>query len=185
MAINNLRADPERSILLALYALHTAHTREAEDALHLAVQGSRVRMALTGHAGGVRSVEFSPDGTTIATASFENEVTFWEAGSGQKLFNMPGRVARYSPDGKRVAVGAGGGMLKILDASTGKELLNFTGHISTVTSVDFSPDGKYLASVGPDGTARVWDAVTGEALRVYTSSSGPSSMWPSPRTEKR
>ena len=54
-AINNLDTDPERSVLLALhaasvtYSVNKSVTPEAEDALHRAVQASRVRLTLTGH----------------------------------------------------------------------------------------------------------------------------------------
>jgi hypothetical protein len=102
MAINKLEADPEFSILLSLQALEKSHTREAEESLHRAIQASRVRMALTGHAGGANSVAFSPDGGTIATSGLTGGVTLWEAASGQKLYDLPegaARVARYSLDG--------------------------------------------------------------------------------------
>ena len=42
-ALDNLPVDPERSILLSLQALSTMHTLEAENALHRALQNSRLR----------------------------------------------------------------------------------------------------------------------------------------------
>ena len=47
-SISNLTVDPERSILLSLEAVKLADTREAENALHLAVQSSRIRRTLQG-----------------------------------------------------------------------------------------------------------------------------------------
>ncbi len=164
MAINNLEVDPERSILLSLHALRTAYTRQAEDALHLAIQSSRVRMALTGHDGGVRSVEFSPDGTTITTASFEDEVTLWEASSGEKLFSLRGRVARYSPDGSRLVTGDEDGTVVIWDLATRKDLLTLSGHRKAIEDVHFSPDGLLLVSSSFDDTFIVWDAKTGKKI---------------------
>jgi len=160
-SINNLEVDPERSILLALYALRTAYTRQAEDALHLAIQTSRVRMALTGGTGGMRTVEYSPDGTTIATADYADEVTIWEADSGQKLFNFPGQVARYSPDGKRLATGSQDGTVVIWDLASRQKLLTLKGHNKEVEDVHFSPDGKLLVSSSLDNTFIVWDTETG------------------------
>ena len=184
MSINNLEVDPERSILLALYALRTAYTREAEDALHLAVQSSRVRMALTGvrmtptgHAGGMRTVEYSPDGTTIATASYADEATIWEAGSGQKLFSLPGQVARYSPDGKRLATGDQSGMVVIWDLASRQKLLTLSGHDKEIEDVHFSPDGKLLVSSSLDNTFIVWDTETGRETFVLERGSSVDTLY--------
>ena len=163
-AINNLEADPERSILLSLQALRTADTREAEDAMHRALPTSRVRMALTRHTGWVRSVEFSPDGKTITTTSYAWEVTVWDTGSGQMLFSLPGTVARYSPDGARLATGSLDGTVTIWDLATRNELLTKRGHTWRIFDVHFSPDGKLLVSSSADNTFIVWDTITGQEM---------------------
>ena len=68
-AVNNLNTDPERSILLALQAVSISSAggktvlREAEEALHRAVQASRVQLTIRGHADYVYGIAFSPDGT--------------------------------------------------------------------------------------------------------------------------
>ncbi len=53
-SIGNLDVDPERSILLALKAIDTHYTIEAEDALHRAIQASRVQLVLQAHEPGFR-----------------------------------------------------------------------------------------------------------------------------------
>src|SRR5207245_9898094 len=71
VAVDNLSLDPERSVLLALqavsetYSVDTTVTTGAEDALHRAVQASRVQLALSAHIEGVQSVAFSPDGKRL------------------------------------------------------------------------------------------------------------------------
>jgi len=164
MAIDNLETDPELSILLSLQALRTVYTREAEDALHLALPASRVRMALTGHTGGARSVEFSPDGKTIATTSNAGEVTVWETGSGQKLFSLPGSIARYSPDGARLATGGLDGTVAIWDFASQDMLLRMEGHQKRVFDVRFSPDGRLLVTVSDEAAFKVWDTGTGHEV---------------------
>src|SRR5262249_14988247 len=65
--INNLDIDPERSILLALhtasltYSVNKPVIPEVIDALHRAVQASRVLGTLAGHTNEVYGVAFSPD----------------------------------------------------------------------------------------------------------------------------
>ncbi len=163
-AINNLEVDPERSILLSLQALRIADTREAEDAMHRALPASRVRMSLTGYTGWVRSVEFSPDGKTIATTSYAWEVTVWDVGSGQMLFSLPGTIARYSPDGARLATGSLDGTLTIWDLTTQNRLLTKRGHTWKIFDLHFSPDGELLVSSSADNTFIVWDTKTGQDM---------------------
>ncbi|MBE9534235.1 MAG: tetratricopeptide repeat protein [Proteobacteria bacterium] len=93
-AINNLDVDPERSILLALQAVSISRSvdktvvPEAENALHLALQASRVRLNLSGHKDKVNSVAFSPDATCLATASSDGTIKIWDAQSGKELLNL-------------------------------------------------------------------------------------------------
>ena len=73
--MNNIDKDPERSVLLSLRAASITYTKhkivaaEAEDALHRALQASRVRLTLSTHTSMVTGVAFSPDGSRLATAS--------------------------------------------------------------------------------------------------------------------
>lgn len=164
-AISNLDADPARSILLTLQALHAANTQEAIDALHRSIQASRVRMTLTGFTGGSRTVEFSPDGGMLAVATFEGEVSVWDANNWKKLFSLPGspgRVARFSPDGTRLATGDNRGSVIIWDLANQNKLLEMKGHTRQILDVQFSPDGQHLSSTSGDETFIVWNTKTGQ-----------------------
>jgi WD40 repeat protein/DNA-binding SARP family transcriptional activator len=163
-AINNLEEDPELSIMLSLQALRAASTRDAEDALHSAIQASRVRMTLTGHEQGARMVEFSPDGKTIATASYAGQVVVWEASSGEKLFTVDGVIARYSPDGAHLATGSKDGTVTNWNFATRDRLWRVRSHTDSIGDVHFSPNGKLLVSTSWDDSFKVWDAQTGQEL---------------------
>jgi WD40 repeat protein/DNA-binding SARP family transcriptional activator len=143
-AAANLEVDPERSILLALEAVRTTRSAngsvlpEAVEALHRAVGESRVVTRLNVQAA---DVEFSPDGSRLATA-----------GNPNALFG-PGAT-----ETEDVAF--------VWDATTGRRVLTLSGHRGSLWEVHFSPDGSRLATASADGTAAIWDAGTGERLFV-------------------
>ena len=104
-------------ILLALEALGKEQTLEAENALHQAVLASRIRLVIPAHEPGAPiSVDFSPDGMHIATASNENIVNIWDVKTGGLLFSVDGVYAEFSPDGTVLATVMANGTVKIWDA---------------------------------------------------------------------
>ena len=167
-AMSNLDEDPERSLLLALQAESSAHTIEAENALHRSILASRVVLVLH-HDAEVWTVTYSPDGKHIATASQDKMARIWDAKTGQLLITLKGHTDSvngivYSSDGKRLATSSDDNTAKVWDAVTGEELLTLLGHTRVVRRIAFSPDGSRLVTTSADGTARVWDAQTGQEL---------------------
>ena len=170
VANNNLEADPERSILLALQALSVTHTREAEEALHRALLASRVRHTLAGHTDAVTDVSFSPDGARLATAGHDRTVRIWDTETGGLKTTLrasdPQRSVVFSPDGKRVAGGGEYGTVRMWDVETGEGLRRLYTE-SGVRALAWSTDGKLLASGTKLGTMALWDTASGEKLRTF------------------
>jgi len=176
-AINNLETDPERSILLALQAVSTANTSEAENALHRAVQVSRAVLTLSGHKDDVWSVAFNPDGKRLATASADGAAMIWDASTGAALSTLAGHSDEvvnlaYSPDGERLATAGLDGTIRLWNASTGEALHTLLNYAGDFGAIAFSPDGARLATASEAGTIIFWDSLSGERLLTLSAHVG-------------
>ena len=116
----------------------------------------------------VVSVQWSPDGSRVATGTYGVLDAFDE--SGKRIFRhrFPSLeqldCIAWCPDAWLIAGGMSDGRIAILNADSGKAVLHLTGHTGPVTGLDWSSDGRRLASASADGSVRVWDANTGVEL---------------------
>jgi WD40 repeat protein len=141
---------------------------------------------LIGHRAEVTGVCWSPDGTRLATASWDRTAKVWEAVSGKELLTLSGHTnavhsVSWSPDGKRVATESFDGTTKIWDANNGRELRTLKAGKGMGWCVSWSQDGKLLATGGADGMAIIWDVASGrELLRLGGHKGGVISLSWSP-----
>lgn len=188
-SINNLDDDPELSILLGLQAVSDADSanisvpNEVLDALHRAIQDSRIHYTLTGHMGQVESVAYSPDGKLLATAGDDKMAILWDAATGKMLMTLRGHtqvieIIAFSPDGKKLATGSDDKTVKLWDVQTGKELSTLTSEDNAVFDISFSPDGRYLATGGATKITEIWDVSTGKVLKTLEGQRFPLAFSP-------
>lgn len=167
-SLANLNFDPERSVLLALQALSTRYTLEAENALHQSVVASRTRLTLPAFdPGSANMVSFSPDGRQLATASTDETVKVWDAASGELLYATAGHYAAYSPDGAKLATVESDGSVRLWDAATWKEI-PVQAEISANVGVNFSPDGSRLVTIPSGNLPRIWEVKSGDELVSFS-----------------
>jgi WD40 repeat protein len=135
--------------------------------------------AVEAHAGGVMDIEFSRDGTLLATAGVDGAAKVWEIQNGKlrerlALRGNPNPVmsVSFSGDATRlVTVGQISQEARVWDVSTAGrgEVLTLPGPESgpVPPAIAFTPEGRRLvASSGPAGTIRVWNTKTGVLLLV-------------------
>jgi WD40 repeat protein len=124
----------------------------------------------------VLAIDFSPDGSLIATGGGEpsrsGEVKVWEIHKGflvrsfENLHSDTVFGVRFSPDGSKLATCAADKFMKVVNLIGGKELRSFEGHTHHVMAVDWKSDGKQLVTGGADNVLKIWDFETGDQVRT-------------------
>ena len=126
----------------------------------------------------MRSLAFSPDGTTLATAAGNQEdfaIRLWDVPTGKSLGTLDGHEdiiwgLAFSPDGKLMASASRDGTAKVWEWRD-RSLIHTLTLPGEVTSAVFSPDSQTLAVGGTDGwpNAAIWTYSTAswESSRKY------------------
>jgi WD40 repeat protein len=175
-ALAGLDDNPEYSLLLLLAALEEcADTPEARHALRTVLTVPHMRGVLRGHAAGLEAVDWSPDGTLLATGSIDRTVRVWEADSGIEIralgHEAPVRHVAWSPAGDRLATSSEDGSVWIWNPRDGSMILKLDGVVDGST-VAWSPDSARLATASRAHAVQVWDSATGVEIRALTDDDG-------------
>ncbi|TEU14702.1 MAG: TIR domain-containing protein, partial [Anaerolineales bacterium] len=179
-ALTLLDGQLDLALLLSLEANRLADTVEARASLLAGLEFSpHLATFLHGHTDWVRSVDFSPDGRTLASGNADGTIILWDVATGQPIgqpltgHTKEVRSVDFSPDGQTLASASEDNTIILWDVATGQPIGQpLTGHTEEVRSVDFSPDGQTLASGSRDLTIILWDVVNcrpiGQPLTGHT-----------------
>jgi hypothetical protein len=118
---------------------------------------------ITAHKDIVYALQFSPEGKTLATASYDRTAKLWDAAKPEQPIHLLTDhsdtiyALAFHPDGKLLATGAADRAVKIWDTSTGKRLYTLGESTDWVYALAWNPNGKQLAASGVDKSIRVWN----------------------------
>ena len=125
------------------------------------------------HTGRVSTVAWSPDGSHLASGSWDATVQVWDATFGTTLLTYQGHAQHvksvsWSPDGGHLASGSWDNTVQVWDATTGDMLPKMYCHEAQVEAVAWSPDGSHLASAGCDGLVHIWSPFSKNNIFIYS-----------------
>ncbi|KAG1793141.1 uncharacterized protein HD556DRAFT_1443893 [Suillus plorans] len=115
----------------------------------------------------ISSLDFSPDGTVLATGSYYDKMTklwntkTWEPQGDPIECGVFVNCVQYSPSGELLAI-AKDYNIQIYNSGTRRRVVSFKGHTSLNLSLAWTLDGTRLLTCGnkDDPTIREWDTTT-------------------------
>ncbi|MBI1748958.1 MAG: WD40 repeat domain-containing protein [Acidobacteria bacterium] len=174
-----LESDADRFDLIRVFGYGWGPVDYSPDGRHIASAGASVvflldaqtyqieRQLFAEDTMGTMSVQWSPDGHSVAAASFDPpRVHIWDAATGElrvrlQGLNRPARSIAWSPEGSRLAA-CGANEIRIWDVKTEQILRTLSGN----NSVAWSPDGRYVVT-GFDEVVRIYAVETGQLVRQF------------------
>ncbi|GMT05154.1 hypothetical protein PENTCL1PPCAC_27328, partial [Pristionchus entomophagus] len=131
-------------------------------------------MLLNGHEGEIYTARFSPDGQSIASAGFDQNILLWNVyGECDNYSTLKGHTGaimdvHWSTDSDNLFSCATDKMVRVWDMATGQCIRKMRGHNDIVNSLHPARRGPQLiCTASDDGTVKVFDTRRKEAVKSY------------------
>ncbi|MBL8865008.1 MAG: hypothetical protein JNK93_05555 [Planctomycetia bacterium] len=165
-AVNDLKFSPDGSLL----AVAGGQPSVRGDLRLFSTKDWKLLHTLGGHADVVSCVSFSPDGSKLASASFDKTVKLWSVADGKPVHTFTGHSdfvysVAFAPKGDWYATASKDRTGRVVDAASGKSRLTFSGMENEVLAVAVRPDGAQVVTSGLEPQLFWWVATTGERVR--------------------
>ncbi|MCV2874333.1 c-type cytochrome [Defluviimonas sp. WL0050] len=125
------------------------------------------------HLGKVVRLALSPDGTRVASASWDGTARIWPLAGDAPPVVIEGHGgsvndAVFSPDGARLYTASADGTIRVWNADTGEALGQLVHHGFGVNALAMAADGAWLAYGAVDGGTRVLALPGGKVIGDFT-----------------
>ncbi|KAL5633795.1 hypothetical protein ACGC1H_005851 [Rhizoctonia solani] len=121
--------------------------------------------------GNISCVAFSPDGTHLASGTYDCAIWVWEVDTGRMVLGPlnghEGVITSilFSRGGSFIISGSRDKTIRTWDAYSGKSVfVPLMGHTGTVMSITSSSDDTSVISGSADNTVRIWDIQSGRPV---------------------
>lgn len=157
-AVNGLVFSPDGT---TLYAASGENALEGEVRAWQVSDGKLLR-TITGHRDTIYALALSPDGKTLATGSYDQQIKTWNTETGAEIKTLRGHNGAvfglsFRPDGKILASASADRTVKLWDVETGQRRDTLVQPLKDQVAVAWSADGKRVAAAGFDNRIRVWE----------------------------
>ncbi|MCS6894719.1 MAG: LysM peptidoglycan-binding domain-containing protein [Bacteroidia bacterium] len=174
---------PEIAARLAMEALprqigdpnDRPYVEEAEASLYYALHAllyPKPPYQLIGHKNRVIYATFSPDGSKLATASWDKTIRIWDVQSRSSREVLKGHThivekVFFSQDLKYLVSFSEDFSARVWDLYKGQSIAKLWGHKDNLTHVSLSADASLILTTSLDKTARLWRGTNGENIQTF------------------
>ncbi|GHO55720.1 serine/threonine-protein kinase [Ktedonobacter robiniae] len=151
------------------HSINTTNTTSRATQPQITSDGTLIYRA---HPARVNSTAWSPDGKLIASASDDQLIQVFDAGTGAVKRTYTGHTGAvtnvvWSPDGTRLASASEDHTVQVWDTGNGENLSTYQGHSGIVNALSWSSDGQLIASASEDKSVQVWNSASGGLFLNY------------------
>ncbi|MGF1579438.1 MAG: protein kinase [Gemmataceae bacterium] len=137
----------------------------------------QVEKKYSGHTAEVLSIDTSPNGRYLLSASADRTLKIWESETGKEVQTLRGHSAKVtqgalSPDGRWVVSASDDGKVYLWSPGTDDKRGELKGHTGQVSAVAFSRDSQNVVTAGEDGNIRVYEVASQTLLRTLSGHKG-------------
>lgn len=170
----------EKAVLAIQTSKDGKYTVAADGAGYVYVRDAasgKLLKSFKAHREPIFDISIHPNGTQIATASWDATIKIWnwEEGVMESLIDLDNQSAytlSYTPDGLYLVVGQLNNTLSLLEPDSKKVVRTFVGHTGIISSIRFGKDRNQLVTSSWDGTTRSWELSSGMMLQKFKSAQG-------------
>lgn len=130
------------------------------------VKTNQLKHSLKGHGALIFDLQFSSDGQTLVSGSWDGSVLVWDFKNETVLKridinNASPYIVCYSPNDLYILTGDVLNHLDFWEVDTQEKFRSLVGHTQTISGIDFSDDHQLMATSSWDGHVKIWNVLTG------------------------